>query len=152
MQPVRCLELGTCLGITAAYIGQALQLNGSGDLVSVEGCPALAQIAIVNLQQLGLGNVSVRTGRFVDVLGELCANTTFDFAWVDGHHDYDATLRYFEQIASSGTDDMMIVIDDIYWSVGMRSAWASIRNSSKVTTSVTVGSFGLCFTSPNSLS
>jgi predicted O-methyltransferase YrrM len=100
------------------------------------------------MRQLGLENVSVRAGRFQDVLPELLAEMTFDFAWLDGHHDYDATLRYFEQIASYGAEDTAIVTDDIGWSSGMEAAWASIQQSPKVTACATIGGFGLCFTSP----
>jgi predicted O-methyltransferase YrrM len=147
LRPSRCLELGTCLGITAAYIGLALKLNGGGDLVSIEGCPSLARIASENIRALGLANVSVLNARFQDILAGLLTATSFDFAWVDGHHDYDALSSYFEQIASHGAEDTVIVIDDIGWSDGMRSAWHRLRCRPSVTACVTIGGFGLCFTS-----
>jgi predicted O-methyltransferase YrrM len=149
-RPVQCLELGTCLGITAAYIGLGLQLNGAGHLVSIEGCPRLAAIAAENMRSVGLTNVSVYTGRFQDVLPNLLSTMMFDFAWIDGHHDHDATLSYFGQIASRGAEDMTIVLDDIAWSAGMKSAWTAIRKSPLVKACATVGGFGICFTSPHS--
>jgi predicted O-methyltransferase YrrM len=148
--PVRCLELGTCLGITAAYIGLGLQLNGGGHLVSIEGCPRLAAIATENMRSVGLTNVSVYIGRFHDVLPNLLSTMIFDFAWIDGHHDYDATLSYFGQIASRGAEDTAIVLDDIAWSAGMKSAWNAIRKSPMVKACATVRGFGICFTSPHS--
>ena len=38
-RPLRCLELGTCMGISAAYQGAALAINGQeGTLTTIEGC------------------------------------------------------------------------------------------------------------------
>jgi len=71
LRPLRCLELGTGLGVTAAYIGAALELNGGGTLIRIEGCPRLAQLATDNLRRLGLPRVSVQAGRFQDVMPEL---------------------------------------------------------------------------------
>jgi predicted O-methyltransferase YrrM len=147
LRPVHCLELGTCLGLTAAYIGSALELNGSGSLISVEGCPRLAEIAMANLQWLGLRKVCVREGRFQDLLPCLLAAAPFDFVYIDGHHDRDATLDYFDQIASRGTGDTAIVIDDIGWSDGMKAAWAYITKSPRTKAWGTFNSFGLCFSS-----
>jgi predicted O-methyltransferase YrrM len=149
LRPLLCLELGTCLGITAAYIGSALELNGSGSLISIEGCPRLAEIASENLQRLILRNVSVKNGRFHDVLPELVSSATFDFAYIDGHHDGEATTRYFDLIASSGADDMAFVIDDIGWSEGMKAAWAAITGSQRTQASGKFKGFGICFTSPH---
>ena len=61
LRPFRCLELGTCLGISAAYIATALKLNGAGHLISIEGCPTLVHIAKQNLHHLCLGNTTVRS-------------------------------------------------------------------------------------------
>ena len=148
LRPLRCIELGTCLGLTAAYIGAALELNGDGSLVTVEGCPRLAALAAANLEQLGMRSVSVRAGRFADVLPELLADATFDFAYIDGHHDREATLAYFDAIASHAPHDGAVVIDDIGWSDGMKSAWAAVTARPDVLTSGSSHGFGVCFVSP----
>jgi predicted O-methyltransferase YrrM len=147
LRPRRCLELGTSLGLSAAYIGSALRLNGAGSLISIEGCPRLAELAGENLRRLELENVSVVAGRFQDSLPALLAAEAFDFAYVDGHHDRDATLDYVERIAAAGAADMVIAIDDIDWSEGMREAWARIAQSPRISACGSYEGLGLCFTS-----
>jgi predicted O-methyltransferase YrrM len=146
LRPSLCLELGTGLGLTAGYIASALELNGAGTLISIEGCPQLAARAAENLARLQLRRVSVRQGRFDEALPRLLADGAFDFAYIDGHHEYAATLDYFDQIARCGPNDTTIVIDDIWWSDGMKAAWRSISGGSRVTTYTTFGSLGITFT------
>ena len=45
LEPVSCLELGTCVGISAAYQATALRFNGAGTMTSLEGAPEIAAIA-----------------------------------------------------------------------------------------------------------
>ena len=66
--PVNALELGTGLGLSAAYQGAALELNGHGRLMTIEGAVPLADIARVNLARLGITTVEVVTGRFREAL------------------------------------------------------------------------------------
>ena len=128
IRPDVCLELGTCLGISTAYQAAALELNGRGFLYSVEGAAPLADEARALLERLGLSHrVEIRTGRFADVLPDLLASHEYGFAFVDGHHDEQATLGYFAQIRPSMQAHGAMLFDDITWSDGMRRAWASIR-------------------------
>lgn len=127
-RPERCLELGTSLGISASYIGAACSLNGCGSLETLEGAPAIAALAKKNLASLGLDMATVVPGRFQDTLDATLAHyRPVDFAFIDGHHDRDATLRYFGQIKPHLSDRAIVVFDDILWSRGMRQAWRKIR-------------------------
>jgi hypothetical protein len=36
LAPAAVLELGTCLGVSAAYLSAALEANGSGQLVTID--------------------------------------------------------------------------------------------------------------------
>ncbi|MEM9439796.1 MAG: class I SAM-dependent methyltransferase [Pseudomonadota bacterium] len=126
-QPKGCIEMGTCVGLSAAYIASALKLNKSGRLMTLEGAPALADIARDTLGQLDLTCAEVRTGRFSVTLDPaLEAMAPVDFAFIDGHHDEVATLNYLEQIKPHLADDAVLVFDDIAWSDGMRRAWRRI--------------------------
>jgi predicted O-methyltransferase YrrM len=145
LRPARCLELGTCLGISTAYQAAALRLNGGGTIVSLEGAPALAALAQGNLAALGLDNASVVTGRFGDTLdGVLRDLAGLDYAFIDGHHDGRATLEYFDRIHPSLTEGAAVVFDDIRWSSGMRSAWRALENDSRVRLAVDLRRMGLC--------
>jgi predicted O-methyltransferase YrrM len=142
VKPEFCLELGTCLGISAAYIGAALKVNRRGHLYSIEGAAALADVAKRNLAQLGLDNVSVLTGRFHDVLPSLLLRQ-YGFTFIDGHHDRDATLSYFAQILPHASGVM--VFDDIHWSPGMSEAWEQIRQHPRVRHAEDMQQVGMCW-------
>jgi len=134
LKPGYSIELGACLGISAAYIGVALKENNNGRLVTLEGSPGRAKIAIENLESLGLGNyVSVLEGRFQDVLANhLNSIERLEFAFIDGHHDELATIGYFNQLIPKFTGGGIMVFDDIFWSAGMNRAWKRIKKSEAV--------------------
>ena len=137
-RPETCLELGTCVGISAAYQAAALELNGRGFLYTIEGAAPLAERARSVLERLGLADrVEVRNGRFTDVLPEVLADRELDFAFVDGHHDEQATLDYFELIRPRMRPGSVMAFDDVEWSDGMRRAWKAIRVSEAVASSWT---------------
>ena len=51
-----------------------------------------------------------------------------DLFFNDGHHDRDAVINYFEKVLPYLSKNAVIVIDDISWSPGMKSAWMEIEN------------------------
>lgn len=143
-QPDRCLELGTCMGISAAYQAAALERNGHGRLVTLEGAQALADIARSNLQRLGLRRVEIVVGRFQDSLdGVLQTLEGVDYAFIDGHHDERATVGYWEQIRPFLTDSAIVVFDDIRWSPGMTRAWKQICSAPRVDGAADLGAIGV---------
>jgi predicted O-methyltransferase YrrM len=145
VHPTSCIEMGTAVGISAAYQGAALRLNGDGGLVTLEGATSLANIARNNLQELGLDTVDIVVGRFQDTLPEVLASRQpVDYVFVDGHHDEDATVGYFEQILPFLAEISLVVFDDIAWSDGMRRAWNRIVHHGEVEVAVDLGPVGLC--------
>jgi predicted O-methyltransferase YrrM len=143
-RPSRCLELGTCVGISAAYIAAALRLNRAGRLLTIEGSEALAALAGEHLVELGLDDlVDIRVGRFVDILPSALAEEKVDFAFVDGHHEEEATVAYFDAIASAAPAGATIVFDDIAWSRGMARAWGTIQRDLRASGARTVSGFGV---------
>jgi predicted O-methyltransferase YrrM len=144
-RPRNCIELGTCLGISAAYQAAALRLNGAGTLVTLEGAEALAGLSRLHLRELGLDNVTVVAGRFQDKLpGILRHGPPVDYAFIDGHHDEKATLEYYRLFLPALAGCAVLVFDDIAWSDGMRRAWSAIRSADGVGLSVDLGPVGLC--------
>ncbi len=143
-QPRLCLELGTCLGISAAYQAAALHGNNGGKLISLEGGAALAALARQHLTDLSLHHVEVVAGRFQDTLPEvLAAHHPIDCAFIDGHHDPAATLRYIEQLRPALADTAVLVFDDIAWSFGMRRAWRTLRTRPEVAHAVDLLTVGI---------
>ena len=145
VRPERCLELGTCLGISACYQGAALRLNGEGRLITIEGRPEVAAIAGETIAQLDLGaEIESRVDWFEDGLGRALADLErLDYGFVDGHHDGGATLEYFAQIRARLSSGAILVVDDIDWSAGMREAWDAIAGDSATAGAVDLGRLGV---------
>jgi predicted O-methyltransferase YrrM len=145
--PTSAVELGTSVGLSAAYQAAALNLNGDGGtLTTLEGAPAVARVAREVLhRRLGLDNVEVVTGRFQDTLRDvLRRKQPVDYVFVDGHHDGAATVEYFEMICAFAGKGALLVFDDIAWSDDMKRAWETIAADPCVHTSIDLGPMGLC--------
>ena len=143
MQPKTIIELGTSLGISAAYLAKAIP---GGTLYTLEGCPAIATEAIKNLDSLGIKNTEIRIGHFDQTLPALLSEISgVDFAYVDGNHTEEATLRYFHLLAEKAHGHSVLVFDDIHWSPGMVKAWQAIREDARVTLSVDFFRIGVVF-------
>lgn len=128
LKPENVLELGTNLGISALHISNALEENGSGQLVTIEGDPTLSDISRDHLNRLGHSDrASVLTGRFDDVLPDcLQQRGPFDLVFIDGHHEEAATLRYFDLIKPHLTKGACVAFDDIEPFRPVRKAWKHI--------------------------
>jgi predicted O-methyltransferase YrrM len=146
LRPRACLEMGTGVGVSAAYQAAALRLNGSGHLVTLEGAGSLADIARQTLARLGLEGVTeVREGRFADTLpGAIEAHRPFGLVFVDGHHDGRATLGYCAAVSPALGPNGLVVFDDIDWSSGMARAWSAISSAPDVRLAVDMGRVGVC--------
>jgi len=149
IRPESCLELGTCLGISAAYIASALDLNERGSLATLEGGKDLSRVASINFSRLGLGNTRFVVGSFEETLPETLLDVPpIDLAHIDGHHDGGATRAYFDRIVQHTSPRAVIILDDIRWSRDMRRAWHAISTHARVTASLDLFTFGVCVTGP----
>ena len=143
-RPQSGIEMGTAVGISAAYQAAALRLNGGGRFATLEGAPTLAEIARANLGELGLDTVDVVVGRFGDTLPSvLAARRPLEYVFVDGHHDGEATVVYFEQLLPHLAPRAFLVFDDVAWSDGMRRAWERIAHDPRVSMAVDLGAIGV---------
>lgn len=140
-----CIELGTSLGLTSAYIAEALSPNGM--LHTIEGASEIASKAAQNLQKLGYTqNVQQHVGSFDEILPRILAEIPrVDLVYIDGNHSYEATLRYTEMIKPYLHNNTVIVFDDIYWSAGMTDAWEEIKADKLVRVTVDLCFIGLVF-------
>jgi predicted O-methyltransferase YrrM len=144
LKPVSCIELGASVGISAAYQASALKINGKGTIVTLEGSPEIADIAIETFDSLGFTNASVITGPFHKTLNDVLeVSNPVDFVFNDGHHDHNAVISYFNQVMPFLSDDAVIVLDDISWSPGMKKAWALIEEDERVAASIDLHTTGI---------
>ncbi len=127
-RPLSCVEMGTCVGISGAYIAAALRLNGRGRLVTLEGGAPLAEVARKNFADLSLQQiVEVVVGPFRETLSPtLRAAAPVDFIFIDGHHDERATKDYVAMALPFLAPQAVAVFDDISWSDGMTRAWRQV--------------------------
>ncbi len=137
-----CLELGTCLGFSGAYI--LASLNGNGKLISLEGLTDRAQLAKQMWKRLGFNNFKIEIGQFGNILPKILEKNHFDFVFIDGHHKKEATLRYFNMIYPKLLKNAIIVIDDIHWPTEMRPAWKIIQRDIRIVQAHTVDKWGIC--------
>lgn len=142
-QPRNMIELGTCLGITTAYLANA---QPQAQVLTIEGCPETAAVASQNFKELGLANVELQVGNFNNLLPEAIAKAgQLDFVYIDGNHTEEATLNYFNWCLPKLHEGSLLIFDDIYWSDGMKNAWKTIQNHPDVTVTVDLFWIGLVY-------
>jgi len=96
-------------------------------VTTLEASPYRLRLAKANHERLAL-QLDYVQGLFSDTLDETLERLPpVDLAFVDGHHQYEPTLRYFEQIAAKAAPGCIFVFDDIRWSDGMRRAWRELK-------------------------
>jgi predicted O-methyltransferase YrrM len=143
LQPNNIIELGTCLGVTSIYLQKAAP---QAKVYTLEGSPETATIAKETFAKNGLDQIELVTGNFDDTMPEVIKNLDkLDFVFVDGNHQKKATLKYFEWCLPKVQEHTLLIFDDIYWSEGMKQAWAEIKAHPQVTVTVDLFWIGLVF-------
>jgi len=142
-KPEIIIELGTSLGLSALYMAMA---NSSIKLYTIEGCTTKSEQASSNFDRLNVKNINLHIGRFDIVLPDLVKELKkLDFAFIDGHHTYEATLNNFETLLKIAHNNTVFVFDDIHWSQGMEKAWLEITEHEQVTVSIDLFRMGIVF-------
>ena len=142
-QPATIFDLGTSLGVTTSYLGEARR---ESMIYTFEGCPNIAKAARENFRQLALTNIHLMEGNLDETLEQQLQHVTqLDFAFFDGNHRYAPTMRYFESCLTKHHENSVFVLDDIYWSAEMKQAWQEIKQHPQVKQTVDLFFFGLVF-------
>ncbi|MCC8410863.1 class I SAM-dependent methyltransferase [Mucilaginibacter sp. UR6-1] len=142
-RPESIIELGTCLGVTTLYLQQAAP---KAKVYTLEGCPQTAAVAGQQFAGQKLNDIALTVGNFDDTLYNIINSLPkLDFVFVDGNHQKEATLRYFEWCLPHVHEDTLLIFDDIYWSEGMKEAWAQIKAHPQVTATVDLFWIGLVY-------
>ncbi|MEZ4926331.1 MAG: class I SAM-dependent methyltransferase [Saprospiraceae bacterium] len=146
-QPANMLELGSSAGIGTMYL-KAGSLRSP--LLSLEGSEKLAELARINLEIAGLENgTEVLVGAFEKtLLPALRSLQNLDFVFVDGNHQMEATLQYFEQCLSFAHEKTVFVFDDMHWSPDMKKAWSKIQAHDRISLTVDFYELSLAFIDP----
>lgn len=141
----RCVEVGSSVGLSGAYLAAGLAMTGGGRLVTLEGARDIAGTARETFGALGLAElVTVHQGRFPQTLPAVLDEVgPVDLVFVDGDHDPDATLEYFAAVRGALRPGGIAVFDDIRWSAPMTRAWEEIEATTPRGVVADLGSVGL---------
>jgi predicted O-methyltransferase YrrM len=142
LKPKSILELGTNLGISTLHLAA---VDSTAAVHTCEGDPNLLAIAKSHFEKLGLKNITSYLGNFDTILPTVLQGirSPIDFVYLDGNHRKAATLAYFEMILEQCATTCTFVIDDIYWSADMQSAWQAIIQHPSVTHSLNLFQYGI---------
>jgi predicted O-methyltransferase YrrM len=138
------VEFGTSLGITSSYLSMAA--GNDGHIATVEGSSSIAAIAAKNFETLRLKNIQPFIAPFDEWLTkkDLGFNRV-DLAFIDGNHQLEPTLKYFNEFLSRSHNDSILVFDDIHWSREMEASWEKIKENESVTCTIDLFFIGLVF-------
>lgn len=141
--PATVLELGTSFGISTLYLALGAE---NGRVITIEGCPQTHRIARHHFERAGRANIEPLLGSFRSRLPEVLQRTPrLDMVFIDGHHQKEPTLDYFEQCLTRAHDGTVLILDDIHWSRGMEEAWDAIKGHPRVTITIDLFHMGLVF-------
>lgn len=152
-QPETILEIGTSLGLATSALALGLEaktnrakLNKKAKIISLEGCPNTFNQCQLQLQKFNINNVECVNTEFSSYLSDFQLPTSsFQLIYFDGNHSKKATLKYFELLLPTITNDSVWIFDDIHWSKDMEEAWEIIKNHSKVTVTIDTFQWGIVF-------
>lgn len=140
-QPNTILELGTSLGMSTCALSLG---NPKAKIMTIEGCPGTSAIAQEQFKFHKLNNINVINNEFENELNIL-KGKEFDLIFIDGNHQREATINYFNTLLKSVNNHSLMIFDDIHWSKGMKEAWENIKQNPKVTLTIDTFYWGLVF-------
>jgi predicted O-methyltransferase YrrM len=142
-KPKKVVELGTSLGIATLHLAKA---DKNVAITTLEGCPNIAQVAQDNFDLLHAKNVEIVVGDFEKTLHPTLQQLgQIQLFVLDGNHQKEATLRYFEEGLKYSDETTCFIFDDIYWSKEMTEAWEAIKAHPQVTLTIDIFQYGLVF-------
>ena len=140
-KPNSVLELGTSLGMATSALSLG---NPDATITTIEGCPETASIAKQQFNDFNFNNINLIVNNFNDEL-ETLQKQKFDLIYIDGNHQKEATLNYFNSLLETVNNNSLIILDDIHWSKGMTEAWETIKLNKKVTVTIDTFFWGFVF-------
>lgn len=138
------LETGACVGISGAYLATA---STHPRFVTVDGSEALAAITRSTLATVSDTSTVIAQPFESGIASALSLldgeERPVDLAYIDGHHDQEATLHYVRQVLPHLSANAIVVLDDIHLYSEMWSAWQSIIATYGFAAAVNAGRFGI---------
>jgi len=118
------VELGTGTGTSAAYMAMA---NPNATVYSIESEPQRVAFAQAIFDKNKIRNINIQEGLFADKLRKtLSGLSAIDLVFIDGDHNYPATVEYYKTCLEYAQADTIFVFHDIHYSRGMELSWKEI--------------------------
>lgn len=145
------LEIGTNLGVSGSYILSALKKNPESNFVTMEGIETLCEISRKQFLTISEEkNFQIIQGLYENTFPKvLDLPFDFDLIFIDGNHQKEPTLHYFNSLKSKLNSPAVIVFDDINWNYGMMEAWEIIRNERDVNYALDLYKLGIVIIDKN---
>lgn len=144
LKPENALELGTSLGISAAY--QQILFKPSR-FHTIEANELLTPFSSKLWERLNI-QATLKVGYFDSFLPEILQQQQYQWVFIDGNHQLEPTLRYFKYVLENTPNNCVIIFDDINWSSDMQKAWSEIVSSEYVTLCLDLFFLGFVFRDP----
>ncbi|MBX2901566.1 MAG: class I SAM-dependent methyltransferase [Cyclobacteriaceae bacterium] len=145
LQARTIVELGTSVGLTTLYLAH----TPNSKVITFEGNAPLVQVANTHFEYFNPKNIELVPGNIDQTLPRLVQHPVkIDLALMDANHRYAPTLRYFNLLARRMQEQGVIIVDDIYYSPEMATAWNELKNHPLIYGSVDLYRFGILFFNP----
>ena len=135
------LELGTSLGMGSAAMAAG---NNNINITTIEGCPETAAVASNAFKTFKFNTVKLYNDTFETALASL-SSQKFDLIYIDGNHQKEATLQYFNQLLMHKHSKSIFIFDDIHWSAEMEEAWEMIKKHPEIHVTIDIFYWGFVF-------
>jgi predicted O-methyltransferase YrrM len=106
----------------------------------------IARQALANFEKLYLKNIRLLEGEFDSSYSAALQDMPLvDLLFIDGNHQYQPTINYFEKALPHLHSSSIVIFDDIHWSAGMEDAWKHIKQHKAISESVDLFDIGIVF-------
>ena len=103
----RIVELGTSLGVNTLYLAQ----DKKSKVITFEGSPALANVALTNFEYFNQKNIELIEGNIDSTLSDFLQDPAkINFALIDANHRYAATMKYFGMLVMRLDEESILVV------------------------------------------
>lgn len=139
----KILELGTSLGISAAYLAIS-----NKKITTIEGSPEISNLALSFFQRYNFSNISLVQSRFETAIENFIKeNEKFDLIFLDGDHSPLKLRYYLLSLPQILNEEGILVVDDIRYSSALHKMWREVSQNIPLLLIIEFFNVGIIFNS-----